>query len=78
MRKGRLLMHLFSIGDIAKLCDIPRYKIQYAIINGSLPEPELRIANKRAFSISEVKEIADYFGVELQNQIGEEAEREEE
>ncbi len=67
------MQQLLGIGDVAKLIGIARHRIEYAVSNGSLPEPEIRIANKRAFNINETKNIAQYFGVELT--IGEPAEK---
>ena len=44
------------------------YQITYAISVGLLPEPQLRIANKRIFQASDVEKISTYFGVALKNQ----------
>lgn len=53
---------LSSIGDVSRKIGIARHKIEYAIVNGSILEPKIRIANKRAFNESEVNTIAKYFG----------------
>ena len=66
------MQQLLGIGDVARLLGVARHRIEYAVSNGSLPEPEIRIANKRAFNTNETKQIANYFGVELS--IGESAE----
>ena len=66
---------LFGIGTISRLIGIARHRIEYAVSNGSIPEP-MRVANKRIFSISEALKIADYFGVKMK--IGDDAEKGEE
>lgn len=57
------MQQLLGLGDVSKVVGIARHKIEYAIANGSIPEPELRIANKRVFTTDDVERIADYFGV---------------
>jgi len=61
------MQQLLGLGDVSRLIGIARHKIEYAIANGSLPEPKLRIANKRAFSQEEVQHIARHFGRHLEN-----------
>jgi hypothetical protein len=57
--------HLLGTGDVSRLLGIQRHKIDYAISNGSIPEPKQRVANKRAFTNEEVLTIAKYFGVTI-------------
>jgi len=61
------MQQLLGLGDVSRVIGIARHKIDYAIINGSIPEPAIRIANKRAFSQKEVQHIANYFGVNIKN-----------
>lgn len=56
------MQQLLGLGDVSRLVGIARHKIEYAIANGAIPEPELRIANKRVFTTDDVERIADYFG----------------
>lgn len=67
------MKQLLGLGDVSKLIGIARHRIEYAVSNGSIPEPEIRIANKRAFTPDEVETIADYFGVQIN--IGDDAEK---
>lgn len=64
---------LLGTGDVSRLLGIPRHKLDYAISNGSIPEPKQRVANKRAFTNEEVITIAKYFGVRIE--IGDNAEK---
>jgi len=54
---------LLGLGDVSSVIGVARHRIEYAIANGAIPEPELRIANKRIFTIEDAQRIADYFGV---------------
>ncbi|MEZ5943920.1 MAG: hypothetical protein R3C18_21190 [Planctomycetaceae bacterium] len=54
---------LLGLSGVSDLIGVKRHRIEYAIANGSIPEPELRIANKRVFTTEDVQRIADYFGV---------------
>lgn len=58
---------LLGLGDVSRVIGVARHRIEYAIANGSIPEPELRIANKRVFTTEDVQRIADYFGVMNEN-----------
>ena len=59
------MQQLLGLGDVSRIVGIARHKIEYAIANGAIPEPQIRIANKRAFSPEEIQNIAEYFGVNL-------------
>ncbi|WP_013627340.1 hypothetical protein [Rubinisphaera brasiliensis] len=63
-------MQLLGLGDVSRLIGIARHKIEYAIANGAIPEPELRIANKRVFTTEDVQRVADYFGVVINENGG--------
>ncbi len=56
---------MYSTGTIAKIIAEPRFKIEYAISSGYLPEAESRFLGKRCFNDKELKRIAEYFGKEL-------------
>ena len=62
---------LLGTGAVSKLLNIARHKLEYAIINGSIPEPLQRVANKRAFTYQEVLTIAKHFGVTIE--VGDDA-----
>jgi len=51
--------------DVAALVGVKPYQITYAISVGLLPEPELRISNKRVFQAKDLQTIAAHFGVDL-------------
>ena len=45
---------LFSLGDVAKLLNIPRYSLQYLLEHGHVPEPSQRVAGRRLFTTEEI------------------------
>ncbi|WP_417386828.1 hypothetical protein [Gimesia sp.] len=61
------MQELMGLGDVSRLLNIPKHRIDYAISNGFVSEPKVRISNKRAFSHDEVRMIANYFGVRVDN-----------
>jgi DNA-binding transcriptional MerR regulator len=60
----------FLLRDVAKLLRLKPYQISYAISVGLVPEPELRISNKRIFSPEDVDRLAAHFGVVLRDKPG--------
>lgn len=65
---------LLSMGEVAKLIEVRRHRIEYAIHNGLLADCKIRVGNKRAFDKEEIENIAEYFGVEISNSIENDAE----
>jgi len=56
--------------DVAALVKVKPYQITYAISVGLLPEPELRISNKRVFQAKDLERIAAHFGATLKKKGG--------
>jgi len=57
------------LSEVARLCRVQPYRIIYAHVTGSLPEPN-RFCGKRAYGEEDVRQVAAYFGVELPNEGG--------
>ena len=53
------------LNDVARLLGVKGYQISYALTNGLVEEPELRISNKRIFQQEDIERLAEYFGVAL-------------
>jgi hypothetical protein len=51
--------------DVARILKRKPYQISYAISVGLVPEPELRISNKRIFQAEDIDRLAAYFGIVL-------------
>jgi DNA-binding transcriptional MerR regulator len=54
-----------SLKDVARLLKVKPYRVTYALTTGLVPEPTLRISNKRIFQAEDVRRLAKHFGVEL-------------
>ena len=55
------MTNFFALGDVARLINVPPHKIAYALSNGWIRDPEMRIAGKRIFTQQEAEEIGAYF-----------------
>jgi hypothetical protein len=56
---------VFSTGQVAKMLGVARHKIEYAIVNGHLPEARFRFLDKRCFDAADIQRMAEFFGVEV-------------
>ena len=59
---------VFLLSEVARLFKKRPHQIAYAISSGLVPEPKLRIGNKRIFQADDIQRLADYFGKEAQCQ----------
>ncbi|MGO9109604.1 MAG: hypothetical protein ACLP9L_10245 [Thermoguttaceae bacterium] len=55
----------YLLRDVAKRLGVKPYQIAYALSVGLVPEPMLRISNKRIFQAGDVDRLAAHFGVKL-------------
>ena len=55
---------LYLLGDVARKLNVKPYKIAYLYVTRCLPEPELRLGNKRVFSNVDAERIALKLGLE--------------
>ena len=54
-----------SLREVSKLLNLQHYRIVYAIATHRIPEPVLRVANKRIFQHADVERIASHFHVTI-------------
>ena len=52
-----------SLRQVAELLKLQHYRIEYAIATHRIPEPAVRVANKRIFQQADIRAIATHFGV---------------
>ena len=57
-----------SLRDAARVLKLKAYQIDHALAVGSVPEPALRVSNRRVFQREDLKRLASHFGVRLQEQ----------
>jgi hypothetical protein len=56
---------LLLLHEVSQRLGIIAHRLVYAIMSGKVPEPKLRINNKRIFQSDDVKRLADHFGAKL-------------
>ena len=49
---------LCLIGDVSRKLNVPPHRIAYLYLTRKLPEPELRLGNRRVFTEADVRSIA--------------------
>ena len=54
----------FLLRDVARMLKVKPYQVSYALSVGLVPEPELRISNKRVFMPEDVERLSKHFGVD--------------
>ena len=57
----------YLLREVARLLKVKPYRVSYAINVGLVPEPALRISNKRIFQEDDIQRLATHFGVELRS-----------
>lgn len=58
-----------TLKDVARVLRVKPYRVDYALTNGLVEEPALRISNRRIFQAEDVERLARHFGVKLQEQV---------
>lgn len=49
---------LFLISDVARRLNVPPHRVAYLYLTRKLPEPKLRLGNRRVFTTGEAKRAA--------------------
>lgn len=62
------MQKMYSLKDVAKLLEIRSHRVGYAVSSGAVPEPDLRLGNKRIFTSEDVNRLAEHFGVRCQDE----------
>ena len=53
----------YLLGEVSKALGRKPYHVTHVLTTGKVPEPALRIANKRLFTVEDVERLARYFRV---------------
>lgn len=59
----------FLLGDVARILRCQPYQIVYLLSTRQVPEPALRIGNKRIFTIADMQRLADKLQVQLAQEL---------
>jgi hypothetical protein len=54
---------LFLLSEVAGVLRKKPWQVVYAITSGAVPEPKLRIGNKRIFVDGDIRRLATHFGI---------------
>ena len=53
---------LFLISDVARQLNVPPHRVAYLFMTRKLPEPRLRLGNRRVFTPEDVRRVAVALG----------------
>ena len=56
----------FTTTEVASVLGIPYWRIVYVHQSGAIPEPALRIGNRRVYVSEDVRRLAEHFGIDSQ------------
>ena len=59
------MQDFLSLKNVAELLKVKPYRIHYVLAVKLLPEPVLRVGNKRVFTQADITGLAAHFGVKL-------------
>jgi MerR HTH family regulatory protein len=55
----------YLLGEVARVLGRKPHVVTHLLTSGKIPEPQLRIANKRLFTVEEIERLARHFRVAL-------------
>ena len=55
---------LFLLGDLSRRLNVPPHRISYLFVKRAIPEPLLRLGNRRVFTEEDGQAIAKKLGLE--------------
>ncbi len=55
---------LFLLGDVSRRLNVPPHRISYLFVKRAIPEPLLRLGNRRVFTEEDGRAIAKMLGLE--------------
>ena len=50
-----MTQQLFLISDVSRRLNVPQHRIAYLFMTRKLPEPSLRLGNRRVFTLTDVQ-----------------------
>lgn len=57
-----MTQQLFLISDVARQLNVPPHRVAYLFMTRKLTEPQLRLGNRRVFSLGDVQRVAKALG----------------
>lgn len=59
-----MTQELFLLGDLSRRLNVPPHRITYLFVKRAIPEPELRLGNRRVFTNEDGRAVAKLLGLE--------------
>lgn len=59
----------FLLGQVARILRCQPYQIAYLLMTRQVPEPRLRIGNKRIFTVPDMQRIAEKLQVQMAQEL---------
>jgi hypothetical protein len=53
-----MTQQLFLISDVSRMLGVPAHRIAYQYMTRKLPEPALKLGNRRVFTLTEIHKVA--------------------
>jgi hypothetical protein len=63
-RSMRTELNLYLLGEVSRRLGCEPYRITYLLATGKVPEPRLRLGNRRLFTEEDIARIAATLGIE--------------
>src|SRR4051812_8105627 len=60
---NKMTQQLFLISDVARQLNVAAHRIAYLFMSRKLPEPQLRLGNRRCFTCDDVRKVARALGI---------------
>lgn len=57
------MQQYYTLGDVVRILGLKPHVVTYAITSGHIPEPSVRVGNKRIFTTDDVERMALHFRV---------------
>lgn len=57
-----MTQQLFLISDVSRMLGVPAHRIAYQYMTRKLPEPSLKLGNRRVFTLADVQKVAKALG----------------
>lgn len=61
-KEAILSQQLYLISDVSRLLAVPAHRIAYLFMTRKLAEPQLRLGNRRIFTLVDVQRVAKALG----------------
>jgi DNA-binding transcriptional MerR regulator len=57
-----MTQQLFLISEVSRQLNVPQHRIAYLFMTRKLAEPQLRLGNRRVFTLEDVRKVAKALG----------------